>query len=229
MFDGCGIDFIARIRTTTFRGDLSNLNISLDYRYVYEVRKRGLIMLNYNELYELLRKEKYSEQLQQLPKDFSKQVAVYLAEQREEGNRAGGSFIDSLDKSKKQFENSVAIFKELMRIRKKKLLNLVFVATETGLMKRDSETMLDFERDLFEKFVKNFEDSDKVMVGALSGEQVHEKEKFRMVLFSQAVEQFIDMNGLTIGPFSTGELANLDAESAAILVAGGKASFVDDG
>lgn len=229
MFDGCGIDFIARIRTTTFRGDLSNLNISLDYRYVYEVRKRGLIMLNYNELYELLRKEKYSEQLQQLPKDFSKQVAVYLAEQREEGNRAGGSFIDSLDKSKKQFENSVAIFKELMRIRKKKLLNLVFVATETGLMKRDSENMLDFERDLFEQFIKSFEANDKLVSDVLSGTHAKEKDNNRMVMFLQDVGSFVDMSGKSLGPFTKGELSNLDGEVANILVSGGKASFVDEG
>lgn len=188
----------------------------------------GLIMLNYNELYELLRKEKYSEQLQLLPKDFSKQVAHFLAEQREEGNRTGSSFMDSTDKSKKQFENSVAIFKELMRIRKKKLLNLVFVATETGLMKRDSENMLDFERDLFEQFIKSFEANDKLVSDVLSGTHAREKDNLRLVMFSQDVGSFVDMGGNNIGPFTKGELSNLDVEVANILVSGGKASFVDE-
>ena len=39
-------------------------------------------MLDYNELYEYLRKEKYSEPLQALPKTFVSDVAAFLQLQR---------------------------------------------------------------------------------------------------------------------------------------------------
>jgi len=37
------------------------------------------------------------------------------------------------------------------------------------------------------------------------------------------------LTGNAIGPFTSGELANLDAEVSKILVSGGKANFVDEG
>ena len=49
-----------------------------------------------------------------------------------------------------------------------------------------------------------------------------------MVIFTQDVEQFVDMNGKALGPFASGELANLNVEVAGIFVSGGKAGFVDE-
>jgi hypothetical protein len=49
-----------------------------------------------------------------------------------------------------------------------------------------------------------------------------------MVIFNQNVEQFVDLFGNAVGPFTSGELANLENEVAEILVSGGKAAFVDD-
>ena len=49
-----------------------------------------------------------------------------------------------------------------------------------------------------------------------------------MVMFNQKVEQFVDMTGNLIGPFNSGELANLESQVSEILVQGGKASFVDE-
>ncbi len=185
-------------------------------------------MLTYNDLYEILRKEKFNENLQALPKNFLADVSEYLSEKREQSSMESNLFVDSVAKTKKQLENSVAIFKELMLRRKKKLLNLVFVAAETGIMKRDYENMLSFERELFEKMVKSFEESDKELSGVFVQKKLDEMKKYRMILFNQDVEQFIDLLGNTAGPFAAGELANLEREVAEILVSGGKASFVDE-
>jgi DNA replication initiation complex subunit (GINS family) len=185
-------------------------------------------MLTYNDLYEILRKEKYNDNLQLLPKSFVEDVAVYLSEKKEESSKEGDFFIGSTGKTKKQFENSIAIFKEIMLRRKKKLLNLVFIAAETGVMKRDYDNMLPFERELFEKFVKAFEETDKELLRVLGAKKADESKKNRMIIFNQNVEQFVDLNGISTGPFVSGELANLDADVATILVSGGKASFVDE-
>src|SRR3989344_6074690 len=99
-------------------------------------------MLSYNDLYEVLRKEKYSELLQILPKNFLLDFCEYLVDKKEQSSKDDGLFVDSVMKSRKQVENSLAIFKELILRRKKKILNLVFVAAETGIMKRDYEIML---------------------------------------------------------------------------------------
>lgn len=185
-------------------------------------------MISYNELYEILRKEKNAEVLQPLTNDFVSQVAEYLSDKKEQAGADDGMFQDSVMKNKKQYENSIAIFKELMLRRKKKILNLIFVATETGIMKRDYENMLPNEQEVFDKMVKIFEEGDKILSRALQGFKEESVSSNRMVLFNMAVEQFVDMAGNLIGPFNSGELANLEKGVAEILVSGGKAKFVDE-
>ncbi|GAG87198.1 unnamed protein product, partial [marine sediment metagenome] len=41
------------------------------------------MMITYNELYDVLRRERYSEQLQPIPKNFVKEVAAYLKETKQ--------------------------------------------------------------------------------------------------------------------------------------------------
>ena len=48
-------------------------------------------MVSYQEIYDLLRKEKYSEQLQQLPDNFLKEVSIYLNEKKSIVDKDQGS------------------------------------------------------------------------------------------------------------------------------------------
>lgn len=185
-------------------------------------------MLNYNDVYEVLRKEKYSEILQPLPKDFLKDIGEYLNDRKEQSVKDEDMFNESVLKNKKQLENSIALFKEIILRRKKKLLNLVFVATETGIMKRDYENMMPFEKQMFDNLVRAFEEGDKMLNRIMQGKNETHKEENTMIIFSQDVDKFIDMSGNTIGPFASGELANLDRVVSEILIADGKARKVDD-
>ena len=94
-------------------------------------------MITYNDIYESLRKEKYSENLQPLGKKFISEVADYLQEKKELADKKEDMFSEAIIKTKKQLENAISIFKELMMRRKKKLLNLAFIARETGISKKD--------------------------------------------------------------------------------------------
>ncbi|MDP3881482.1 MAG: hypothetical protein Q8Q31_01245 [Nanoarchaeota archaeon] len=185
-------------------------------------------MLSYNDLYELLRKEKYAELLQPLPKNFIQEVSEYLNDKKFQSSKEEDLFADSVARSKKQLENSISIFKELMRLRKKKILNLVFVATETGMMKRDYENMLAFEKDTFDKLVRALEEGDKELARNMNSKKESEKHTNKLILFNQNVDLFMDLNGNSIGPFTAGQIANLDLEVSTILVSSGKARFVDE-
>lgn len=182
-------------------------------------------MVDYNELYEILRKEKYGEQLQPISKNFISDVAEFLNNRRKEINQ-GDYFSEDILKNKKQLENAISIFRELMRIRKRKILNLVFVASETGIMRKDFSTMLDFEQELFEKLVKGVEEGDKVLKELLNGTNKKD-ESSKMIIMSQDISEFVDMNGQVVGPFEKGMLINIDKRVAEILVAEGKASYAD--
>ncbi|MFH1425409.1 MAG: hypothetical protein ABIG28_01610 [archaeon] len=188
-------------------------------------------MMGYNDLYEILRKEKYSESLQPLPKKFIEDFKEYLNETAEEPSPQSTLFSNSIEKSRKQRENSISMFRELILKRKRKILNLVFIATETGIMKRDYENMLEIEKQTFDSLVKTFEQGDKELSKILTAKTAQEKtaeEKNKMILFKQNIDQFIDHEGKTVGPFKSGDLANLNSNIAQILVSDDKASFIDE-
>jgi len=185
-------------------------------------------MITYNELYEALRKERYSEQLQPIPKAFIKEVAAYLKDKKEIANKENDDFSETILKTKKQYENSIAIFKELMLRRKKKILELAFVAAETGISKRDFENMLAIEKDCFDGIMKSLEKEDKKIVELLKDSGRGEELSNKMIVFVQDTDGFLDLGGNKLGPFKKGDIVNISQEIANILIVDKKAESVDE-
>lgn len=183
-------------------------------------------MITYNDVYEAARKERYSEQLQPIRKNFISEVAKYLKEKRDISNKEDDVFSDVIVKTKKQLENAITLFKELMRIRRKKILNLVLIAAETGISKRDFENMLQIEKDLFEELMKNIEISDKAINDLLNGGEIQESSN-TMILFLKNVDEFPDFEGNMKGPYEKGQIANLSKDVAKILVGDDRAEFLE--
>jgi DNA replication initiation complex subunit (GINS family) len=191
-------------------------------------------VITYNDLYEALRKERYSEQLQPLIKDFVKEVSGYIKEKENVigiGSSSGnGLFSDETVKNKKQLENAISIFKELVLRRKKKLLDLAFVSAETGISKRDFDNMLNFEKEMFEKIMKAVNEGDKMMEQLLSGGQETETglQKNKLIMFKQDTDEFLDLEGNKIGPFKKGDIVNIPQEIANILIVDNKADPIEE-
>jgi len=185
-------------------------------------------MITYNELYDALRKERYSEQLQPIPKNFVKEVSAYLKDKKEIANKKDDDFSETILKTKKQFENSIAIFKELILRRKKKILELAFVAAETGISKRDFENMLAIEKECFEGIMKSLERGDKKITELLKGAAQDEKSKNKMVVFVDDTDEFLDLDGNKLGPFKKGDVANIAEEVANILIIDKKAEAIEE-
>lgn len=183
-------------------------------------------MITYNDLYEALRKEKYSEQLQTLPQNFISSVSQYLKEKKEFSSKEEDLFSETIIKTKKQYENAIFIFKELILRRKKKLLNLAFVATETGISKRDFENMLPVERDLFDKIITSMEKADKEVSSILNG-KIGIEIKNELVVFKEDVDEFMGLSGDKFGPYKKGDIANIPKEVVQILNESGKIERVD--
>ncbi len=187
-------------------------------------------MITYNELYDVLRRERYSEQLQPIPKNFIKEVAAYLKDKKQIANKESDDFSETILKTKKQFENSIAIFKELMLRRKKKILDLSFVAAETGISKRDFENMLALEKEAFDSIMKALEKGDKKVTEILKGAGGDEETpKNKMIVFIQGTDEFLDLDGNKLGPFKKGDVANLAEEISNILIVDKKAETIEEG
>ena len=183
-------------------------------------------MITYNELYDALRKERYSEQLQSIPKNFIKEVADYLKDKKEIADKKDDDFSDTILKTKKQFENAIAIFKELILRRKKKILELAFVAAQTGISKRDFENMLAVEKDVFDGIMKSIERGEKKINEILKGNS--ETPKNKLIVFIDNTDKFLDLDGNELGPFIKGDIVNISEEIANILIIDKKAEGVDD-
>lgn len=184
-------------------------------------------MITYNDIYEAARKERYSDQLQKLPKSFIVDVSNYLKEKKEVSLKEDDAFSDVIVKTKKQLENAVTLFKELMLRRKKKILNLVLIAAETGISKQDFDNMLDFEKKMFEDFMKCMDDSDKHL-NEIFNNKKEEVLKNELVVFKTAVEEFVDLEGEKMGPYEKGQIANIPKEIVKILIEGGKVELVNE-
>jgi len=187
-------------------------------------------MVSYQEIYDLLRKEKYSEQLQQLPDNFLKEVSIYLNEKKSIVDKDQGSlFSDTQKITRKQFENAVSLVNELLAVRGKKVLNLSFTAAQTGVSKRDTETLLNHEKELFENVVRKLEENKAAVTRTLEGEGEQEKDlKNVLVRFKQSVPKFLDLEGKEIGPFNSGDVANIPKEITQILLEEGKVSKIEE-
>ena len=120
------------------------------------------------------------------------------------------------------------MFKELILRRKKKLLNLAFVAAETGISKRDYDNMLSFEKETFDDIMKNLESGDKKLTTMLNGQQEDEKPKNKLITFVQDIEEFLGLNGEKLGPFKKGDIVNLPEEVANILIVDNKVEGVEE-
>lgn len=173
-------------------------------------------MKTFSDIYEAMRKEKYSEQLQSLPKRFLLEVSEYFKEKKEFLDKETDMFSDMVLKNKKKFENAVSSFRDLIRIRKKKILSLGFVASEVGISKKDFENLLSFEKDLFEEIVRSLERAEKNMNAEMNGGS-EEGVRHKLVRFLEEVPEFLNFDGSEIGPFGKGEVANLEKEIVEIL------------
>lgn len=184
-------------------------------------------MITYKDIYEASKKERYSENLQPISKGFVRDVAKYLKEKRDAAAKDNDVFSDSLLKTKKQLENAITLFQELLRRRRRKMLNLVLIASETGISRQDFENMLQVEKDLFEELVKLIEKSDKELNKILDGGKSNEEDqRNELVVFSEHVEEFVDMSGEKMGPFDEGQIANIPKDIAKILLGDGKIQII---
>src|SRR3989344_1174639 len=153
-------------------------------------------MITFSEIYEAMRKEKYSEQLQKLPKKFLIEASDY--------------------------------FRELLRTRKKKILNLAFVASEVGISKRDFENLLGFEKDLFEEVVKDLEKAEKNLAIEMEGGQKDEM-KHRLLRILEDGPEFLDFEGKENWPVKKGEIANLERELVEVFGKDSRVEVVEEG
>jgi DNA replication initiation complex subunit (GINS family) len=186
-------------------------------------------MITYQEIYDILRKEKYNEALQELPENFLKELSEYISDKKQIVDKDTGSlFSDTLKITRKQLDNTISLIKEIFSIRNKKVLNLAYTAAMTGVSKRDTENLLEYEKKLFESSLAQLEENQKQLLISLEGHGEKTKELTNLFIrFKEQVPAFLLPDGSEIGPFKIGDVANLQKDVAQILITDSKAIEID--
>jgi DNA replication initiation complex subunit (GINS family) len=184
-------------------------------------------MLSYNEIYSIVRQEKYNQLLQKLPKNFFEEVRAYMAEKKKTFEKE--EFSDAVKKLKKQFENVESLLAELIEIRQKKIVNLAFLAKISGISKSDFENMLPEEKEFFDAVLEKMKLLDEKMKAKLREEKEEKKDlkKTCLIKLNADIDEFLDGEGNLLGPFKKGDIANLPVEIAEILINEQKATKLE--
>lgn len=116
------------------------------------------IKISYETLYELLRREKYRNEIQKLPENFFKDVIDFLEEKKKHLRKHDVDLINITEQSKvkQQFDNVVKILTELYDRREKKIMMVALNKARTNSLV-DMSNLLPEEQQLLESLVLGLE------------------------------------------------------------------------
>nr|MBI4156248.1 hypothetical protein [Candidatus Woesearchaeota archaeon] len=197
-------------------------------------------LITYEALYEILRNEKFSSELQPLNKEFYNQTINYLKEKRSiidsQEKKTDIFSITEMQKTKRQLENIKKILAELHDIREKKVMELALYSSRSNEDFK-SINMTENEVNLFNN-IKEFLDINRkdVLLNLIEGKlpksnlektkelktiQVEKTKK--LVRFIKTTPKFIAEDLNTYGPFETEDVANIPVMAAGLLIKNKKA------
>jgi DNA replication factor GINS len=179
----------------------------------------------YDQLYEAWKKEKEIVELQKLPRNFYAKLADYVKKIRE-GNRMLDEKTTKAKLMNREFENAKNMVKELVQLRRDKILTKVADRkTVPREVLTEEEEKLHGEifplAEAYQTFLKD------ILQGRLSSIEEEEKPKKMLVRFVQEIPAIVGSDMRTYGPFKPEDIATLPTENARILIKQGVAMEVE--
>ncbi|MBI2663066.1 hypothetical protein HYX15_00880 [Candidatus Woesearchaeota archaeon] len=198
-------------------------------------------IITYEVLYDILRKEKYNQELQRLDKDFFEKVTKYINEKMSilESQEQKTSIFASteLQKTRKQLENISKILKDLYERRENKIIQIALFASKTK-EKPDLSVLLPDEQGFYNSIILILNQYRmNILFNVLEGKaprivevekpkelksQNKDKEN-KTIMFTENVPKFMGDDLSIYGPFKQEDIASLPKMIVEILVSKGKA------
>lgn len=199
------------------------------------------IVLTYETLYEMLRREKERSELQKLPETFLLDTLSYLREKdallQKTRHKADIFSADERRKLTLQIQNIRSIIREIYDRRERKIMEMALSKSRTGTNIIDTTPLLTEERAMHDIVVSELESQRRHTLHCIlelrepdipvAPVTVQTTPTTRHVKFTQHVDEFVGSQLEKYGPFNTDDSAYLPAEIADILVAQGSATFLD--
>jgi len=197
------------------------------------------VVLTYETLYELLRREKSRAELQQLDANFFADALHYLREKQQayDDNLAKNDIFSQSERDKLhiQLNNIRRILRDLYDVRERKIINMAINHTRTNAHIVDAEHLVPQERPFFDSLnaiLKQYRtgilsrivelrepDVMPIVLPLPEQEKVSQPEKTKKHLrFLQNVDQFVGEELETYGPYAENDQAELPSEIAEVLI-----------
>jgi len=183
--------------------------------------------MSYEELYDIWRKEKESDELQSIPRSYFVKISQLIKGIIEEGRM--------LDKNSeksailiKEKENVVWMANDLVRIRFNKMLSYIErdESIQINGLTHEEETIYSgfrFINENFNKMLKQILNGQKPQIKKINGVEP----KRILVRFLQAIPSIVGSDMKIYGPFKVEDITTLPPENAQILIKNGLAIEVD--
>jgi len=202
------------------------------------------VVITYETLYEILRREKLRAELQPLDKNFLKDIVNYLNDKQsifDSQMKKTSIFSGSeTQKTQKQIENIKRMIQELYEKRENKIVQLAVFSSRAD-EKSDFQGMLEEEKALYEELVSllnNFRKNVLLNVLSLRAPEIQQKEEpkelkkddkpnNRLLRFLHATPKFVGDDLKVYGPFEEEDVAALPLKVADILIKNGRAEDVN--
>src|SRR3989344_1932936 len=185
-------------------------------------------IITYENLYEILRREKYEKELQKIDENFFKSIINYMKE-KEELLKKTTLFTLEIDKTRKQIENIKKIIKEIYEKRENKIIQLALFSSRFN--QKQSAALLEEEKPFYESLLNIFNNSRKnILFNVLSSNlpviETQEKPKelktvqetTKLIRFLHAVPKFVGTDLNIYGPFEAEDIASLPQEISNLLI-----------
>lgn len=195
-------------------------------------------VMTLEELYDVLRQEKYHDELQELDKRFYDSIRSYISDKNDMLS-VGGSFSDR-ESINSEIKTIRRIVKEIYHRREKKIISMAQNKSRTGSSLINTASLLTHEADLFNRLVDVLKGSqEKVIKELISIRSVsrmskkinypnppkkqEKKEEGVKLRFNEDIDQFVGVDMKTHGPFKKGEEERMDKDTAKMLINSKKA------
>lgn len=200
------------------------------------------VKITFESLFEIARREKDTQELQELPSSFLDDVVRYVGERKamldDAQSKSDVFSLAERDKLSVQLLNVRKIVRELWERRERKILDLVFTRVRTQSNIVDTSNLLSHEREVFELLVEALESGrSKVLHPVLDAKysvpdapephedqtEAVEESDSKKVRFLSKVEPFVDAELQEYGPFEANDVVELPKDIADTLIESGQA------
>ncbi len=179
--------------------------------------------INYEIIYDVLRKEKYNQELQKLDESFYKDVLKYLKEKEsilKSQEKKESIFKSEIEKTRKQLENAKKLLKEIYERRESKIIQLALLSSRANNNNNDS--ILPEELLLYDLLINNLNHFRNSVIERVLNQpkdlKADKEQKTLLVRFLNPLPKFLGTDLTIYGPFKQEDMANIPMEIAQMLI-----------